>query len=64
MVCDGILARVIQHEYDHLDGIEFIEKVADLGQLKNADFYIRDIKGSQKQIKASVITKKVAQLLD
>jgi len=64
LVCDGILARVIQHEYDHLDGIEFIEKVADLGQLKNADFYIRDIKGSQKQIKASVITKKVAQLLD
>src|SRR3989344_5875941 len=25
--CDGILARVIEHEMDHLDGIEFIEKV-------------------------------------
>ncbi len=64
LVCDGILARVIQHEYDHLDGIEFIEKVTDLGQLKNADFYIKDIKGSKKQVKASIITKKEAQLLD
>jgi peptide deformylase len=27
LTCDGLLARVIQHEYDHLDGIEFIEKV-------------------------------------
>lgn len=23
--CDGILARVIQHEFDHLSGIEFLE---------------------------------------
>lgn len=61
LVCDGILARVIQHEYDHLDGIEFIEKVTDLRELKNADFYIKDIKGSKKQVEASIITKKVAQ---
>ena len=26
---DGMLSRVIQHEIDHLDGIEFIEKVDD-----------------------------------
>lgn len=28
--CDGILARVIQHEYDHLDGILFIDKDVDV----------------------------------
>lgn len=26
---DGMLSRVIQHEIDHLNGIEFIEKVSD-----------------------------------
>ena len=26
--CDGILARVIQHEYDHLQGILFIDRVS------------------------------------
>lgn len=25
---DGILARVVQHEYDHLDGILFIDKIS------------------------------------
>jgi len=25
---DGLLARVIQHEYDHLDGILFIDRIA------------------------------------
>ncbi|UZV49333.1 peptide deformylase, partial [Treponema pallidum] len=24
---DGILARVIQHEYDHLDGILFLDRI-------------------------------------
>lgn len=28
--CNGILARVIQHEYDHLDGILFIDKEVDI----------------------------------
>lgn len=59
LACDGILARVIQHEYDHLNGIEFIEKVTDLKQLKNVDFYVKDVKGSKEQIEASIINKKV-----
>lgn len=63
LVCDGILARVTQHEYDHLDGVEFIEKVTDIRLLKNADFYIRDVKGTPEAAKASMITKKEAQLL-
>jgi peptide deformylase len=27
---DGITARVIQHEYDHLDGILFTDKISPL----------------------------------
>lgn len=58
LTCDGILARVIQHEYDHLDGIEFIEKIYDYKKLMNVDFYLKDIKNSKEQNEASVITKK------
>lgn len=27
---DGMLARIIQHEYDHLDGILFVDKISNL----------------------------------
>ena len=37
--CDGILARVIQHEYDHLMGTEFIEKVNDYGKIITGEHY-------------------------
>lgn len=63
LTCDGILARVIQHEYDHLDGIEFIEKIFDYKKLMNIDFYLKDIKNSKEQNEASVITKKGVVLL-
>ncbi len=58
LTCDGLLARVIQHEYDHLNGIEFIEKVTDLRKLVNDDFYLKEIRNSKEQIEASKITKK------
>lgn len=58
LTCDGILARVIQHEYDHLSGIEFIEKVFDYKKLMNDEFYIKEIKTSKEQNEASIITKK------
>ncbi|MFA6253945.1 MAG: peptide deformylase [Candidatus Paceibacterota bacterium] len=35
----GILARVIQHEYDHLKGIEFIEKITDIKKAMSAEEY-------------------------
>lgn len=63
LVCDGILARVIQHENDHLDGIEFIEKVTDIKQLKSTEFYIRDVKGLPKTAQAAIITKKEVQFV-
>ncbi len=58
LVCNGLLARVIQHEYDHLDGIEFIEKVTDLKKLMNDDFYLKNIRNSKEQVEASKVTKK------
>ena len=54
--CDGLLARVIQHEYDHLSGIEFTEKIVDYKKLMNRDFYIKKIKNSKQQIQSSIVT--------
>lgn len=54
--CDGILARVIQHEYDHLFGIEFLEKISDYKELMTADYYRKKIRNSKEQISASVIS--------
>ena len=55
--CDGILARVIQHEYDHLQGIEFLEKISENKKIISWDFYRRDIRNSKEQKTASKITK-------
>jgi peptide deformylase len=57
LVCDGILARVIQHEYDHLQGIEFIEKLSDYSKIMNRKYYMQNIKKSRLQTLASKITK-------
>lgn len=36
---DDILSRIIQHEYDHLDGIEFIQKVKDIKSYMSSGEY-------------------------
>ena len=54
--CDGLLARVILHEYDHLNGIEFTEKITDYTKLISVDHYIKNIKSSLTQVKNSLIT--------
>lgn len=56
LVCDGLLGRVIQHEYDHLTGVEFTEKILDYRKLMSRDFYIKEIKTSPAQVGASKIT--------
>ena len=56
--CDGILARVIQHEYDHLSGVEFTEKISDYRKLMSVEFYLKNIKHSKRQVEASLITQK------
>lgn len=55
--CNGILARVIQHEYDHLMGIEFVEKVSDYKKIIVGDYYRKKIRSSRLQKQNSLITK-------
>jgi len=38
---DGLLSRVIQHEYDHLDGIEFTDKLTDVGKIMSEEEYLK-----------------------
>ncbi len=62
-VGDGLLGRVIQHEYDHLDGIEFVEKITDLKRITSKEFYIKLIKPLPEVNTASLITiKEIEQL--
>lgn len=55
---DGILGRVIQHEHDHLQGIEFLEKISDYQKMMTVEHYLEQIKPDPKHIKASTITVK------
>lgn len=55
--CNGILARVIQHEYDHLMGIEFLEKISDYKKIVAGDYYRKKIRNSKLQKQNSLITK-------
>ena len=47
MKADGLLARCIQHEMDHLNGILFVDRVTskdDLNQeLKKEGFHAKDV---------------------
>ncbi len=40
---DGLLARVIQHEYDHLDGVCFTEHITDMKKIMSDEEYIKRI---------------------
>lgn len=54
---NGILARVIQHEMDHLNGIEFLEKVSDYSKIVGRQFYRKNIRKSKEQMENSQTTK-------
>ena len=56
LTCDGLLARVIQHEYDHLSGVEFVEKISDYKKVMNFENYQKQIRTSDNQIKESKIS--------
>jgi peptide deformylase len=58
LTCDGLLARVIQHEYDHLQGIEFLEKISDYRKVVVEKYYRKNIKKSKLQVNNSKITVK------
>lgn len=40
---EWLLGRVIQHEYDHLDGIAFTEKITDIKKIMSSEEYIKRI---------------------
>lgn len=56
LTCDGMLARVIQHEFDHLSGIEFVEKISDYKKVMNFDNYQKQIRTSAEQVAESKIS--------
>jgi peptide deformylase len=56
LCCDGILARVIQHEYDHLRQTEFIQKVSDYNKIVVKKYYRKNIRLSKMQIENSQTT--------
>jgi peptide deformylase len=43
----GLLARVIQHEYDHLVGIEFVEKITDMRKVMSKSEYLKMVEKSK-----------------
>jgi peptide deformylase len=55
--CDGILSRVIQHEYDHLQQMEFIQKVSDYNKVVVQKYYRKYIRNSKLQVQNSKTTK-------
>jgi peptide deformylase len=44
---DDFLARVIQHEYDHLVGIEFVEKIYDYKKVMCKSEYLKMVEKSK-----------------
>jgi len=38
---EGLLARIIQHEVDHLDGVLFVEKISDLKKIMSREEYLK-----------------------
>ena|SRR5260221_625094 len=56
LTCDGLLACIIQHEVDHLNGIEFLEKADDYTQILATEFYVDRIKNSPAQKASSHIS--------
>jgi len=61
--CNGIMARVIQHEYDHLQQTEFIQKVSDYNKIVVKEHYRKHIRNSKLQIANSQTTKIEFKLL-
>ena len=47
-IFSGFVARIIQHEIDHLDGISFLERVSDIRDVATEKEFVRIIKNSQQ----------------
>lgn len=49
LAAGGMLGRVIQHEYDHLLGIEFTEKITDIKKAMSGEEYQKKMKLKSKK---------------
>lgn len=56
--CDGLLARVIQHEFDHLEGILFTERTTKYREALSIEYYRRLNKTRKDLIDARKVTVK------
>jgi len=57
LTTNGLLARAIQHEYDHMFGIEFIEKISDYRKIVSQTYYKKNIIDKEETKKLFSITK-------
>ena len=48
MEMSGLVARIFLHEYDHLEGILFIQRMHDLSKLVNEKTYLHHLKSRSK----------------
>lgn len=53
---NGILGRVIWHESDHMQGVEFLERVTDNRRILSKDAYIKNIKPLPETSLSQLIT--------
>ena len=61
---DGLLARIIQHEYDHLDGILFIDRGdPDFAQKAAEQFQRRQERAKLKELEKEAKARKIAAKL-
>ena len=60
LTCNGLLARVILHENDHLNGVEFTEKIYDYRELLDKEHYLKMMKTRKEKVEN---TKKILEWL-
>ena len=62
--CNGLLARVILHEYDHLEGIEFLERMDNIKKLVGREYYEENIRNNPAEQARVAITMKSEKKID
>lgn len=62
ITADGILGRVMQHEQDHMIGVEFVEKISDYSRIMSKESYVKLIKPLPETIASCIITIKQIDL--
>lgn len=62
ITADGILGRVIQHEQDHMIGVEFVEKISDYSRIMSKESYVKLIKPLPETLASCTITIKQIDL--